>query len=339
MIRGWLEAIVNRNPLIADMIKRFLGAPAVVNSALYASYVFSRARKMNTMYHNRIPGVMIETILNCNAKCIMCYHGSQTMNGIMPMALFRKIIDECVQQGITTVGLSVYGEPLLDPQFIERVGYLRTCGLQYSFFTNASLLTEPVVIKLFDLGGLVEVNFSINGLSRAVYEKVMVGLERDTTYANVHRFLQEKRTRGGLRPTVSISCVKTKYSVDELPAFVRYWRRFKEVDRIITADLLDRIGDAREEDIGTFGPLSHRQGSSLPCREVWSRFLVYYDGRVAPCCIDNDMRKLVIGDVTVQSLREIAASTAVRHLRQIHSDGCRNKHPICGNCPFQSVWL
>jgi MoaA/NifB/PqqE/SkfB family radical SAM enzyme len=334
-----MAALVNRTPWMADCVKRLLGTRCIVNSALYKKYVFARARAADCACGTGIPGIMIETTVNCNAKCIMCDHSNRTMTGSMSMPLFEKIIDECAREGVTNIGLSVYGEPLMDPHFMERVKMIRRRGLNYAFYSNASLLSESVTHQLFALGGLTDVNFSVNGFSRAAYEKVMVGLKRDETYANILRFLKEKRICGRHSPVVSVSCVKTKYTSDELPSFVRYWRQFTEVDKVITADLWDRIGDAKEEDIGKFGPLSQKGLLPLPCRELWARFLIYYDGRVTPCCVDNDKRELVIGDVTVQTLREVAASKALRQLRQMHLEDRRKQHPICGECSFHSVWF
>jgi MoaA/NifB/PqqE/SkfB family radical SAM enzyme len=67
--------------------------------------------------------------------------------------------------------------------------------------------------------------------------------------------------------------------------------------------------------------------------------MVYYDGRVSPCCGDNDKRNLIIGDVTKQKMKEIITGKAINNLRECHLAGKRKHHPICGKCYLNSVWF
>jgi hypothetical protein len=76
-----------------------------------------------------------------------------------------------------------------------------------------------------------------------------------------------------------------------------------------------------------------------PCRMLWGPLNVYYDGKVGPCCKDNDKRQLIIGDLTKQTIREISTGEALNNLRKLHLSGKRSSHPICGKCYLNSIWI
>ena len=65
--------------------------------------------------------VQIESTNICNAKCVFCPRDDmERRQGIMDMALFRKIVDECVELGIEHVRMHNYGEPFVDRRSSRR---------------------------------------------------------------------------------------------------------------------------------------------------------------------------------------------------------------------------
>ena len=88
--------------------------------------------------------VQIESTNICNAKCVFCprdeMHREQ---GIMDMALFQKIADECAALGITHVRMHNYGEAFVDRQLVEKVRYAKAIGIrEVGLISNGSLITE-----------------------------------------------------------------------------------------------------------------------------------------------------------------------------------------------------
>src|SRR5579862_9101073 len=73
--------------------------------------------------------VQIESTNICNAKCVFCprddMHRTQ---GVMSRELFRKIVDECAELGITHVRMHNYGEAFLDRYLAEKVRYAKDKG-------------------------------------------------------------------------------------------------------------------------------------------------------------------------------------------------------------------
>ena len=307
---------------------KIIFSTSLMNTEIYKKFTLKKAMVFDKKYPHGIMGVSIETTLNCNAKCIMCYHAYKKLYGTMNMNLFKKIIDDCFQNGINYITLSIYGEPLMDKDFFERIKYLRKYNMNYSFSTNGSLLTNENAMKLFKLGGLKEIIFSVAGYDKNVYEKIMINLNRDVVYKNILNFLSLKKKFNKTDIYTMISIVKTKFNKNDIKKFVNFWQKQKGVNRVRISDLWDRVGDKNISQIGELTKL-HKKGNWLsPCKQLWGKVYIYFDGRVGPCCDDADLRQLVIGDMNKQTLREIYAGEKIMNLRKLHIKDKRKDHAI-----------
>ena len=335
-----VRKLVMRSPTVVRLVKDACRWPPVSNSLPFRWWVGRRVAAADTAVEATVPRISIETVLTCNARCTMCVHGEKRMVGTMSRELFRRLVDQCAEWGMEEVGLSLYGEPLVDKHWLERLRIVREAGLRYSFFTNASMLTEDKVHAMLDLGGWSEVNFSVNGFSTEVYEAVMPPLSRERVYGNIERFLEIKRARGQ-GPYTTVSCVVLKENVHEIDQYRRYWSG--RVDRVSLADRSDWLGQLRRTDTGQ-GVRSRlrvldEQVRGQPCPSLWSSMYVYYDGRVAPCCEDAGGRVLIVGDASVDSLRDIFLGPTMASLRKQHRDDRRTGHAICGKCRVNWPWI
>ena len=328
-----------RHPTIVDIFKNILSHKPLVNSQFYKTHVLQIARTYAKKHEHAGSGVSIETTLNCNAKCIMCYHGVRNLGGTMNMDLFKKIIDDCLLLGINSVGLSVYGEPFCDKYFFDRVTYLRKHNMKYGFYTNGYLLNERNTNRLFELGGLSKINFSVCGYSKNVYETIMVGLKRDTVYKNILHFLKLKNANNNKNLTVVISTIKQLINRRDLSNFVKFWKRQKGVNKIIVADLWNRMGEKPVEKGEKIGRMHIKDNWQSPCKQLWGSVYVYWDGKVAPCCDDSDLRELIIGNVNNQTLKEVLTSEELKNLRRTHLNDKRSAQKICGRCFHNSNWF
>lgn len=190
-----VRTILSQHPGIRNIAKWLVTRKCVTSSHTYKRWIISKASTLDKKTGHKVPSLSIETTLTCNARCVMCAHGYNKMNGTMSMELFQKIIEDCSDNGITSVTLSVYGEPFMDPKFFDRIEFLRNKGMDYTFISNGSLLTPEKIEKLFALGGLQSVWFSVNGFYKETYEKVMDPLKREVSYANILAFFERRRQR------------------------------------------------------------------------------------------------------------------------------------------------
>jgi radical SAM protein with 4Fe4S-binding SPASM domain len=72
-------------------------------------------------------------------------------------------------------------------------------------------------------------------------------------------------------------------------------------------------------------------GETDTCPYIFYGYSVNADGLVSSCFLDWG-RKLIIGDVRTQSMKEIWNSAAMNALRLQHLEGRRRQNPVCGNC-------
>jgi len=335
---------VEKNPFLVGYFRALLGSNFVNNSAWYERFCLWRARRLNKIRPFGTLRLNIETTLACNAQCIFCSRNSfRLRTGTMERALYEKIIREAKALGVREVILSVYGEPLIDKQFVPRCRLADEAGLRISFFTNGSLLTEAVSRSLVELKKLSAVNFSINAFSPRLFKKVMVGLDRETVFANVRTFCQLKsRHRPDIE--VTISYVLFKESLTEKSAFYSYFSKMPGVDKIYFPFIRNRGGTPLDiemmDEAVEFSPLSKRGHRLLPCKFLWEDLFVYWNGTVGVCCEDSAARRIIVGDLTKQSLAEVWRGEKLRALRNLHLSGRRKIHRVCGAvCSYNTAWL
>ena len=258
--------------------------------------------------------VQIESTNICNAKCVFCPRDEMhRRQGIMSFDLFRKIVDECVELGITHVRVHNYGEPFVDRKLVDKVRYAKEKGIQeVGMISNGSLITEQVARGLVD-AGLDAINISVDASGKDVFESTRIGLKYDKVIANIERLVRIRAESGKRRPKLILSFVRQNNSADE-QAFIEHWR--KVADKIHITDLHN------------WGGTLHQQSDvNYPCYRPWLTFTVLWDGRVSLCCADFDGHT-ILGDLNTSSIKEIwnnerYLSVRREHLESGGPDVCR----------------
>ena len=252
-------------PLLRELAKRVFKSRWLLENPAYQSFILKRVARIDDNVVALKPFISIETILTCNARCVMCVHGEQPMIGTMDEELFRKIVDQAAAMGAKAVGLSIYGEPFADKNFVERVAYVRAKGLSYSLFSNGSLLREDRTKRMLDLGGFESINFSVNGFSKEIYENVMPPLNREKAYGKINDFLKQCLAHPGKKPFVRISCVGLDENRAEQKDYLDYWQSRPGVDHVLIADQGDWLGEmsygqSQDQNAATRGGGSRKPG-------------------------------------------------------------------------------
>ena len=123
-----------------------------------------------------------------------------------------------------------------------------------------------------------------------------------------------------------------------------FWQKQKGVDRVYFPVIKDYAGtlldiEASGESV-QFSPLSKKTHKLLPCKLLWEDLFIYWNGDVGICCEDTAARRIIIGNLSKQSLREVWTGKRIKALRELHLNGNRHLHPICGKlCSYNPVWL
>jgi hypothetical protein len=276
----------------------------------------------------RLPEIVqIEATNICNAKCTFCPRDDmKRRQGIMDMALFTRIVDQCASLGIGHVRMHNYGEAFVDKKLPEKIAYAKSKGIrEVGVITNGSLL-GPDVAKAVVEAGLDAINISLDAAGRETFESTRLGLKYDKVIANVEGLVRIRRELGRRRPKLILSFVRQENSAEE-QAFIDHWSAV--ADKIHITELHNWAGT-----------LKRRADVNFPCYRQWLTFTVLWDGRVSLCCADLD-GQVVLGDLATQSIADVWNSDAYRRVRreQLESGG----PAICRNCDLPAkdspLWI
>jgi radical SAM protein with 4Fe4S-binding SPASM domain len=248
--------------------------------------------------------VQIESTNICNAKCVFCPRDEMhRRQGIMSVELFRKIVDECAELGITHVRMHNYGEAFIDRKLVEKVKYAKEKGISgVGLISNGSLISEPVARGMIE-AGLDAINISVDASGKEVFEATRIGLKYDKVIANIERLVRLRAESGKRRPKLILSFVRQNNSADE-QAFIEHWRTI--ADKIHVTDLHNWAGTLNTE-----------SDVNYPCYRPWLTFTVLWDGRVSLCCADFD-GKTILGNLNTQTIAEIWNAETYRNVRREH---------------------
>ena len=260
--------------------------------------------------------VQIEATNICNAKCVFCPRDDMhRRQGIMSLELFKKIVDECAELGITHVRMHNYGEAFVDRKLVEKVRYAKQKGIkEVGMISNGSLITEPVARGMID-AGLDAINISVDASGKEVFEATRIGLKYDKVIANIERLLRLRGESGKRRPKLILSFVRQNNSADE-QAFIEHWRSI--ADKIHVTDLHNWAGTLNTE-----------SDVNYPCYRPWLTFTVLWDGRVSLCCADFD-GKTILGDLNTHRIADIWNAEPYRNARRQHLES--GGPDICRAC-------
>jgi len=265
----------------------------------------------------RLPEIVqIEATNICNAKCTFCPRDDMTRRqGVMEMALFRKIVDECASLGIGHVRMHNYGEAFVDKKLPEKIAYAKAKGIpEVGVITNGSLLGPDVARAVIE-AGLDAINISLDAAGKETFESTRLGLKYDKVIANVEGLVRIRRELGRRRPKLILSFVRQDNSAEE-QAFIDHWSAV--ADKIHITELHNWAGT-----------LKRRADVNFPCYRQWLTFTVLWDGRVSLCCADLDGH-VVLGDLATETIAGVWNGDAYRRVRreQLESGG----PAICRNC-------
>jgi radical SAM protein with 4Fe4S-binding SPASM domain len=256
------------------------------------------------------PQVIIETTAACNLTCAHCGHGSmERAKGHMPMALYRRIIDEIADCAPNTeVWPTFYGEAfLLDYRLYYMLRYATQRGLTNLILnTNGTRMTEEVADWVLD-SGLRIIMFSLDGFTAPTFESIRRGARRDEVFANVERLLAMKARRGGNTPRVEVQYSMMDANEHEVDAFKASW--------------LERGADVKVREKLTWtgytdAPNLRKDLRRIACPWAIRTCAIHWNGNIVACAVDYEGR-YVAGNVGAQSIATIW-NRSHRHLQAMH---------------------
>lgn len=279
--------------------------------------------------------IQMETVARCNSRCIMCPRSSKAaIRDVFEMTdeLFEKIVSDLIgfTNHVRRVVPQGYGEPLLDVKLPSRIARLKEIGIREVFIsTNASLLDEEKSRAVID-SGLDQIDFSIDAVTKGIYEKIRRGLNYDVVVNNIENFI---RIRDSLK---SKTKVRFRYVIQQANAqdyekFCAFWKKRIRGDDIISGKKVHTFGGHVEmPDSLEYRHLRDKLRDS-PCKGVFGSMSIFCDGKVPACGVDVN-QDYIAGNANSCSLEQIWKDTLFTEFRRKHLEYGRSSYAHCSVC-------
>lgn len=275
--------------------------------------------------------ICIETTNRCNLACKMCARSAmQRPLGVMRQALFEKIIDEVAEkQPHAYLHYYGIGEPLVDPELFTKLDYARRKDLRNSIlFTNGQLLLENENYKRLADSGVAILGVDLDGFSQETYGQIRIGGSFETVKEAIVRLHDYIRGQG-IRTRVEIAYqIYPGVNEADVGPFVTWCDRsgyeYKLVPMHTWAGLRSDVPSTQVEGLAD----QHHSQRRCACSALWSNLMIAWDGRVALCFQDADIRE-PLGDLNNQSIEEVWRGEHLRKRRE-HLDGVYEG--LCRTC-------
>lgn len=273
--------------------------------------------------------LMIEVTNACNLKCTMCKNPEmQRKKGRISLDLLDDLLRQAKDIGIDKVALYTTGEPFMHPEIFEIIKRVAELGFYTYITTNALLLDEERINRLLN-SGVASVKYSLDGLDKKEYESIRIKGDYDKVINNI-KIMKRERDGQGLKVKLIMGIILAKYNYMDKQ---KYIDRYAElVDEIIFSMISNQAGFIGSKDYVELAPDDLKVNTNWrPCRQLWDRMVVAYDGSLVGCCIDFEA-DLVYGDVKSQPLMEAWNSPSMQSLRAAHKLNDLSDYPLCQGC-------
>lgn len=268
----------------------------------------------------------VELTSHCNLRCKMCFQ--QHMDGKrtnMTETLFKKIVDEGVEEGLCAMKLQSRGESLIHPKIYDLLAYAKEKGiLDIHLTTNGLLLNEETIRRLMEC----RLDLLILSFDQAHAEAAAMS-EGDYTdfMQSIVKVLHRERTRDNAHPLkIRIQTCIADYSPEKIMEEEKRNRSlFPEANLILINPVYVSYEEAPHlMNLGAY--------EFYPCSYLWQRLTIYADGSVTTCSRDYNSKYNRIGNVKISTVKELWHSPALQDLRKRHLEGKRKEFHICALC-------
>lgn len=266
----------------------------------------------------------VENTTFCGAKCIMCPRDEYSFSWQhMNFDMFKTVIDQGVELGITSLDLCGFGDPLIDPGFRQKLEYAKTRHPQLHVYisTTGHLLYKKNLDWLCEFIGTMKI--SNYGYSKESYEHVHAGVVKfEKVWENIHNLLARPQ---GTRPYVIMSFLVFPQNEHEIEDWKAYWA--PRCEEIMVWRPHNYGGAASIEDLSYHTGARQAATEARSCgRPFRGNPFVRVNGDISVCCFDFN-RNLTVGNLVDQTMYEILAGAQLAHVKDVHA---RKSFSGCG---------
>jgi sulfatase maturation enzyme AslB (radical SAM superfamily) len=290
-----------------------------------------------------VPFVLIvDPASTCNFKCRFCPTGHPDLikstgryQGPMRFDIFTKLIDDlqAFAKPVRVLRLYKEGEPLMNKRFADMVAYAKASDRiqRIDTTTNGALLTPKNSEKII-AAGIDQINISVNGVRAEQFSDLV------KTKVDFDRYVENIRYLYSIKGDceIYVKAIFENMSEDDRKRFLDV---FGDIADRIFFEHLFRNWPEFESDlfpesfhVGQYGDVPLERAV---CPYIFYSMTVNSDGTVS-LCIQDWARKLVVGSVNVENVRDIWLGGTLNAHRMAHLNGCRKDHATCADCGVMS---
>jgi radical SAM protein with 4Fe4S-binding SPASM domain len=272
--------------------------------------------------------IYIEPSGYCNLRCNFCPQTTGKMQkGMMGLDLWKEAINQAKEfkESIKMLRVCGNGEPTMNHFLFDMLKYAHKSKIfeKIEIVTNGTLLNDILIQNMSNY--CTRIIISIEGLSTEEYE-IMTGkrIDFDFLVENIKKLYKNKNCKLMIK-TIDKQ-VSTTYKRE------KFYRIFNKIcDEIYIENLVPMWPDLQVND----NIKSRWEDSSvterLVCVQIFKGFQIQSNGDVVACCVDWE-RKNLLGNITVEKLKDIWNGEKLERLQMKHLRGIKKTFTPCCLC-------
>ncbi|MDD5440479.1 MAG: radical SAM protein, partial [Candidatus Omnitrophica bacterium] len=291
--------------------------------------------------------LLFEPASVCNLTCPFCKLGNGDIKrekGIMKPALVEKIVEE-VRDSLQVALFTNWGEPFLNPDLMAMVESVSKRHIYTKINTNGHFIRTDEECDRIVRSGLDDIVIALDGLSADVYLKIRAGGDFNAVKDGIARLSAAKKARRSKTPYLEMLFIvtgKNEHQRSDVPEFAAALGADNFI--VKTANLAYVPSGRRHEFLTEDAGYSRYDSDTVTlkekriagCRRAWHSAVVLWDGKVVPCCNDDE-GVYEMGNAYNEPFMEIWNGEKYREFRQMLLTD-KDKIPMCKNCPGTLLW-
>ncbi len=278
--------------------------------------------------------IFIEVTSACNLKCKMCARNQKNQENVSPignmeLSIFKKIVDEAKQYGPRSFSPYGNGEPLLAPNIIEMIKYIKDSNSNNTVIltTNGVLLTKEKSEELVK-NQIDKIAISFTSPDEKTYlEKTGVDALTEVE-KNIEQLVAIKEERKSLKPMIFVRMIVDKDTEYQAEEFLQKWKSKGVIAEI--RNMHNYGGNVKLGDLQS-------KGKRYPCYHLWLAPIILWNGDFVVCCADYG-RKSLMGNIKNQTINEIWKGEKMQKYRKAHLAGKYDQVSPCNNCDVWNIY-
>lgn len=329
-------------PQLEYFLKKVKTFSKFPTSRIYHQCLIMLQKRLKPIKTFSLPNhIQIDITNICNSHCQLCPSGLKYKHpkGSISLSQFKSIVDS-VKHCARVIGLFSWGEPFLHKDLPEMVEYLRRYCIITKLSTNIHKYDENIYKRVFNTG-MLDLAFSLHGLSQKTYEAYRPGMSYETNLKNMEKIIALREKLNSKDVHFELAFVVTKFNEHEVPELDDFCRQYK-IDTLIVFSaslnmrflLYNKDFSQRKEpnevtikrirshiekwqprnnkykrpldEIIFNNPLLLKKSPVLTsCLDPWQIMYINYAGEVSPCCGSYNYETDSMGNVFKDNIESI----------------------------------